>query len=134
MNATKQIKNLKPIVKWEAAQKATHRLQQMLTNEIAYLIEDNKRQNVYSSMAWVRFCRAISTLTLGMACMRLTCESKSTAEIAAATELRNTSISAYRAWNTMYTGNAERMLFPWYWDDERVNLEIEYLRSMGVTF
>jgi hypothetical protein len=134
MSAMKQIKNLKPVVEWKAAQKATRKLQQMLTDEIAYLIDDNKRQNVYSSMGWVRLCLAISTLTAGMACMRLACKGKSNAEIAAATGLRNNSIAGYRAWNTTYTCHAENnMLFPWYWDDERLNREIEFLRSMGVT-
>jgi hypothetical protein len=134
MIAKKQIKNLKPVVEWKAAQKATHKLQRMLADEITYLIEDNKGQNVYSSMGWVRLCLGISTLIAGMACMRLASKGKSNAEIAAATGLRNNSIAGYRAWNTTYTCHAENnMLFPRYWDDERLNREIEFLRSVGVS-
>jgi hypothetical protein len=133
MSIKKQIENIELGVEWKAAQKATHRLQRMLADEIAYLIEDNKRQNAYSLFAWVRLCRAISTLTSGMACMRLTFEGRNNAEIEAATGLRSNSIAAYKAWNTMYACDAEKMLFPWWWDDERLSRETEFLRSMGVT-
>jgi len=134
MSIKKQIENIELGVEWKAAQKATHRLQRMLADEIAHLIEDNKCQNAYSLFAWVRLCRAISTLTSGMACMRLTREGRNNAEIAVATGLRNNSVAAYKAWNTTYTRDAEKMLFPWYWDDERLNRELEFLRTMGVTF
>jgi hypothetical protein len=134
MNATKQIKNPKPIVEWEAAQKATHRLQRMLADEITYLIEDKKGENAYPLSAWVRLCRTISTLTAGMACVRLTREGRNNTEIAAVTGLHNNSIAAYKAWNTIYGCDAEKTLLPLWWDDERRNREIEFLRSIGMTF
>lgn len=50
MSIKKQIENIELGVEWKAAQKATHRLQQMLADEIAHLIEDNKCQNAYPNV------------------------------------------------------------------------------------
>jgi len=54
MNITKQIKNIEPVVEWATARTAARRLEGILTDEITYLTEGNKLQNVYSPIAWVR--------------------------------------------------------------------------------
>jgi hypothetical protein len=133
MNITKQIKNIEPVVEWATARTAARRLEGILTDEITYLTEGNKLQNVYSPIAWVRLCRTISTLTAGMVSMRMTFEGKSTPEIAAATGIRSGSIAAFKAWNTMYARDVQKMLAAKGKTEEQRNRDLEFLNSIGVT-
>ena len=53
-------------------------------------------------MAWLNICRHLRVVTDGMTVMRLLAEGKSHAQITEATGIQGLSISAYKAWNTMY--------------------------------
>src|ERR1017187_6323798 len=70
---------------WEAAQIAADRIEQMLAGEIPLNIAGSKLQNMYSPFAWIRLRHAVSTLTKGMVCVRMTVEGKSNQEIETAT-------------------------------------------------
>lgn len=48
---------MEPQVEWEKARQAAAKLESLLSDEVAYLIEGNKIKNVYSPVAWVRMCR-----------------------------------------------------------------------------
>jgi hypothetical protein len=52
-------------VEWQKAREAADHLTGMLADEVSYLTDGDKLKNVYSHIAWIRLCRAISTLTDG---------------------------------------------------------------------
>ena len=124
---------MEPQVEWERAREAAAKLESLLSDEVAYLIEGNKIKNVYSPVAWVRMCRMLYTLTCGMAVMRMVYEGKANAEITKATGLPVTVIAAYKAWNTMYSDMVGSMLAARGKTEEARKRDLEFLASIGVS-
>lgn len=124
---------MEPQIEWEKARVAAEKLESLLSDEVAYLIEGNKIKNVYSPMAYVRICRMLHTLTYGMAVMRMVYEGKTNAEITKATGLLGTVIAAYKAWNTMYSDMIGKMLVARGKTEEARKRDLEFLASIGVT-
>jgi len=124
---------MEPQVEWEKARDAATKLESLLSDEVAYLIEGNKIKNVYSPMAWVRMCRMLNTLTYGMSVMRMIYEGKNNAEIREATGLPTTVIAAYKAWNTMYSDKLGSMLAARGKTDEARKRDLEFLALIGVS-
>lgn len=123
---------LKLKVEWEKARNAADRLTGVLADEVLYLTDGDKLKNVYSPIAWIRLCRAISTLTAGMAVMRLVFEGKTNEEIQQTTGLPRTTIAAYKAWNTMYSRGVEKVLAANGKSEEQRKRDLEFLASIGV--
>ena len=124
---------LKPKVEWEKAKQAAEKLESLLSDEIAYLVEGNKIKNVYSPVAWVRMCRMLHTLTYGMAAMRLVYEGKTNAEIQLAIGLPSNSTAAYKAWNTNYAKMLNTMFAARGKTEAARKRDLEFLASIGVT-
>jgi uncharacterized protein YerC len=124
---------INPEVEWDTAREAAERLMEMLVDEVGYLTHGGNLKNVYSPIAWIRLCRAISTLTNGMSVMRLVSEGKSNEEIARITGLPNMTIAAYKAWNTMYARGVEKALAAKGKTEEQRKRDVEFLFSIGVT-
>jgi hypothetical protein len=55
---------IEPTVEWDKAREAAAKLEAMLSDEMSYLTNGNKLQNVYSPVAWVRLCRLLKGLEL----------------------------------------------------------------------
>ena len=123
---------LEPTVEWDKAKKAAAKLELMLSDEIAYLTQGNKLRNVYSPIAWVRLCRTMATLTAGMACNRLAAEGKTNQEIREATGVSVGSIAAFKAWNTMYTRDVEKLLAVKGKTEVQRERDLDFLSSIGV--
>jgi hypothetical protein len=121
------------MTEWEAAQNAAYKLVQMLTDENSYVNRNDNKLNMYSPIAWVRLCGAISTLTSGVMCVRMTIEGKSTREIETATGLCSGSIASYRGWNTVYAYRVGRMLAEKGKNPEQRSRALQSLFSTGVT-
>ena len=124
---------MEPQVEWEKAKDAAAKLESLLSDEVAYLIEGNKIKNVYSPVAWVRMCRMLHTLTYGMAVMRMVYEGKTNPEISKATGLPTTVIAAYKAWNTMYSDMIGSMLAARGKTAKSRQRDLEFLKSIGVS-
>jgi hypothetical protein len=124
--------NLQLKVEWQKAREAADHLTGMLADEVSYLTDGDKLKNVYSPIAWIRLCRAISTLTAGMAVMRLVFEGKTNEEIQQTTGLPRTIIAAYKAWNTMYSRGVKKVLAANGKTEEQRKRDLEFLASIGV--
>jgi hypothetical protein len=119
-------------VEWKKARDAAERLTGMLADEVSYLTDGDKLKNVYSPIAWIRLCRAIATLTAGMAVMRLVFEGKTNDDIQQMTGLPRTIIAAYKAWNTMYSRAVRKVLAAKGKTEEQRKRDLEFLASNGV--
>jgi len=119
-------------VEWDKARDAADHLTKVLSDEVSYLTDGDKLRNVYSPIAWIRLCRTISTLTAGMAVMRLVSEGKTNDEIRQATGLPQTTVAAYKAWNTMYSRGVEKALAATGKTEEQRKRDLEFLASIGV--
>ena len=122
-----------PQMEWERARQAANRMEEMLADEISYLTHGGKLKNVYSPVAWIRLCRTIRTLTSGMVVMRLTFEDKSNDEICQITGLTGQTVAAYKAWNTMYARDIQKMLAVRGKTEVQRKRDLEFLTSIGVS-
>lgn len=123
-------------VEWSQARAAAFDLLQKLSGEIVDLNKLAATKDAYSPVAWMNICRQLQIVTDGMIVMRMLTAGKSPNEIALETGIAHGSISAYKAWNTMYTralrANAERRVAVKGHTKAEREADIAFLRSCGI--